>query len=756
MSSLQLIDENKTFNEHLLPYIQRYYDGKDDNGLNYHIVSVFGSQSTGKSTLLNRLFGTEFEVMDEAKRQQTTKGIWISHAKYIASSKAESGRTENTNHVFVLDVEGVDGREKADDKDFERKSALFALSTSEILIVNIWEHQVGLYQGANMELLKTVFEVNLSLFHSNRQKCLLLFVVRDFTGVTPLDNLEENLKTDLNKIWDSLSRPENCEGVKITDFFDLGFVSISHKHFQKERFEEDIRLLGDKFASDSLFKQEYHRNIPIDAWTIYMDQIWQQIELNKDLDLPTQQILVARFRCDEIMQQAYEIFEEQYRMVDFAKLEDSQDFADALKELRSEALAPYDSAASRYNQSVYLERREQLIKKIDLRLTETNSQRLNSVIKRLVSDFSEQVQIAKKKRDAKFSDILAAQSAAIVTQFREDASKCIFDHSRELEQLKKELSDVSEQLRHKEKNLLLSRITKKFQTQFKEKLTEITGDPSNDLWDRVLNEFNQIAQSLESKYVLDDQYDFQLGMTEQENKDTHIELQQLFWTKFKDITHDYVTEDTVSRILRNKFEDLFRYDDNDVPRVWLNTLEIDQQYNRARDNVLSLLPVFSKMVLTKTNEEIVPPMNIFTTDSEEMDEDDKETTFAELLSTRQQNGVLARVKKEMDAIYIEAKRSVMANTTSIPFWMYALVLVLGWNEFMAVLRNPLLFMLLIILATGAYFAHYMGLLRPMLSVAGATFKHTKTVAKQKLRELVEEAESAKADVKAEIDEAKTK
>jgi hypothetical protein len=34
------------------------------------------------------------------------------------------------------------------------KSALFALATSEVLIVNIWEHQVGLYQGANMGLLK--------------------------------------------------------------------------------------------------------------------------------------------------------------------------------------------------------------------------------------------------------------------------------------------------------------------------------------------------------------------------------------------------------------------------------------------------------------------------------------------------------------------------------------------------------------------------------------------------------------------------
>lgn len=67
-------------------------------------------------------------------------------------------------NVMVMDVEGTDGRERGEDQDFERKSALFSLASSEVLIVNMWEHQIGLYNGANMGLLKTVFEVNLGLF----------------------------------------------------------------------------------------------------------------------------------------------------------------------------------------------------------------------------------------------------------------------------------------------------------------------------------------------------------------------------------------------------------------------------------------------------------------------------------------------------------------------------------------------------------------------------------------------------------------
>lgn len=97
--------------------------------------------------------------MSETERRQTTKGIWMSKNK----------RGSMAENILVMDVEGTDGRERGEDQDFERKSALFALATSEVLIVNIWEHQVGLYQGANMGLLKTVFEVNLQIFQKDRQ-----------------------------------------------------------------------------------------------------------------------------------------------------------------------------------------------------------------------------------------------------------------------------------------------------------------------------------------------------------------------------------------------------------------------------------------------------------------------------------------------------------------------------------------------------------------------------------------------------------
>jgi protein SEY1 len=152
-----------------------------------YIYSRSTALTSPLGTLLNRLFGTDFDVMDETRRQQTTKGRLYLSCLDGSGPNDISGiwmcRGKGMN-VMVMDVEGTDGRERGEDQvrlldcplyeytngsamcyqDFERKSALFSLASSEVLIVNLWEHQVGLYQGANMGLLKTVFEVNLGLF----------------------------------------------------------------------------------------------------------------------------------------------------------------------------------------------------------------------------------------------------------------------------------------------------------------------------------------------------------------------------------------------------------------------------------------------------------------------------------------------------------------------------------------------------------------------------------------------------------------
>lgn len=137
-----------------------------------------------------------------------------------------------------------------------------------------------------MGLLKTVFEVNLSLFgkakESTNQRTLLLFVIRDHIGTTPLSNLASTLEADLLRIWDSLSKPSELQESKLSDYFDLSFTALPHKILATDRFESEVKTLRrrfvDKTAEDYVFKPAYHKRIPADGVALYMEGIWVRVQ----------------------------------------------------------------------------------------------------------------------------------------------------------------------------------------------------------------------------------------------------------------------------------------------------------------------------------------------------------------------------------------------------------------------------------------------------------------------------------------------
>ena len=63
-----------------------------------------------------------------------------------------------------------------------------------------------------------------------------------------------------------------------------------------------------------------------------------------------------------------------------------------------------------------------------------------------------------------------------------------------------------------------------------------------------------------------------------------------------------------------------------------------------------------------------------------------------------------KFRKDADAYYVEAKRSTVSSVAQIPYWIYGVLVVLGWNEAMMVLFNSVYFtFLLIMLAASLVF-----------------------------------------------------
>lgn len=777
VDAIQVVNEDKKFNQRLIEYIENTTPISSIEN-NYHIISVFGSQSTGKSTLLNKLFNTNFDVMDETKRQQTTKGIWLAYSPAVNSNCLKKGNT--LENIFVMDVEGTDGRERGEDQDFERKSALFALSTSEVLIINIWETQIGLYQGANMGLLKTVFEVNLSLFGKNKlknksdkHKVLLLFVIRDHIGVTPIENLATTITTDLEKMWDGLNKPAELDIFKFNDFFDIKFHALSHKILQAEKFDEDVKLLGDKLLDKSnpeyCWKPNYHHDLPIDGWTMYANNCWDQIDSNKDLDLPTQQILVAKFKCDEIVSNLYEEFLVKYQdLLTKPELEVSEqslldegyfsDISLLMKDLKSDYLDQFDMLASKYNQSVYEQKRSTLNEKIISKYSEIFAKYNKKLSMFLIKQF--QTSISTDSDDGeKFVDKINKLKLTTVSQFSGALSLLSIGEINFDNHVTQFIEDIDKSIikqQEVELNKIISKMTKRLSNQLNKYILFELNDFNESSWDNILKKFHELIGKILAQYKdSNDEVDFGLGISKELTKESIVKFKFKSWSKFYALIQKTFSKDAVLAILKDKFEEIFRYDENGVPRLYSNEFELDDSYNKAKSATLKLVPLLT-MVKLNDSSEIIPECDIFNEtlrkkydepslvkdddDDDDFDivnDDDLDSNrFSHIMTELEKADLLNKFKKEVDARYIETKRSIIQQVSTIPYYIYLIIVVLGWNEFMAVIRSPIFFTLALLLGGLTYVLYQLNLIKPAMQVGNKMLQETLTLGKQKLKEFL--------------------
>lgn len=736
---MQLIDEDQKFNStEFSPHLENW--GLADAGFGYDLCAVLGSQSTGKSTLLNKLFGTNFDVMSESARQQTTKGIWMCKGLKM--------------NVLVMDVEGTDGRERGEDQDFERKSALFSMASAEVLIVNLWEHQVGLYQGANMGLLKTVFEVNLGLFQASKaktagakDKTLLLFVIRDHIGVTPLQNLSATIMADLTKIWLSLSKPEGLESSNITDFFDFMFTTLPHKILQPAEFDRAVDVLRNRFVDPKdpnfVFKTEYHKRIPADGLPHYLESIWEQVMTNKDLDLPTQQELLAQFRCDEIANAAFALF-----ATDIKPFRKHIEGGSVLETLgadmalhRSTALSKFDRDASRYHQDVYKRKRIDLLEKLNGSLSPFFLGQLKNLHRHILQSFKQNVlDRMRSELNYDFGQVVTSEKQSALTKFTTAAQAVLLADTDwsiddEVVQLSDEIQSISDTMRVEETKKMVAQIERTFKKNISEPVELALNTPKPDLWDQVLIAFSATLEQAEATYLRKAK---SFNCTAEENELALGALRRKSWLSLRAKIDEQTADSVIAAKLRNSFEDRFRYDDAGVPRVWKPEDDIDSAYRKARDETLGLVPLYSKIApvdptllveLPSTSDDPLHQTSVSLGEEEAFDFHATLTVFSE---TRKAD-IATRFRKEADALYVEAKRSTVSSIAQVPLWMYGVMLVLGWNELVAVLSSPVYFAFLLVLIASAFVVFKLNLGGPLMSVVKAVGREVHRLADDQLR-----------------------
>ena len=126
-----------------------------DVGEKVAVISIIGPQSSGKSTLLNFLFGCDF-VTSEGR---CTKGIYGTFFKV--------SNLNNFDGILVLDTEGLfsvlNKKEAQKREEFDRKIVLFCMAVSNFVIINVR----GDLSSGMKETINVCLNSNITLFQGN-------------------------------------------------------------------------------------------------------------------------------------------------------------------------------------------------------------------------------------------------------------------------------------------------------------------------------------------------------------------------------------------------------------------------------------------------------------------------------------------------------------------------------------------------------------------------------------------------------------
>ncbi|CAM0878441.1 unnamed protein product [Alopecurus aequalis] len=232
----------------------------------FTLISIIGPQCSGKSYLLNHIFGTNFEVMNAAKgRHQTTKGIWLSKS--------------TIPDFLVLDVEGSDGKEKQDQLSYQSQIARFLLQLSNLIMVNMRLQDINRQLGGNSTLLPAIFQEKSKIKSAQTN---ILVVIRGYDNETPVELLQLDVLENMKKLWKS-SVPE--ESPMFEECIELFIVALADKSEEQEFgqgvFELKQKLIKGCFTS---IRQDFASKA---------NGIWQSIRLNQQLKIPVHDHMVA-------------------------------------------------------------------------------------------------------------------------------------------------------------------------------------------------------------------------------------------------------------------------------------------------------------------------------------------------------------------------------------------------------------------------------------------------------------------------------
>ena len=704
-----------------------------------------------KSTLLNLLFGTQFRVMDSSTgRGQTTKGVWLDSGAPDIRQRYAAKHDPPPPSIIVMDLEGTDSGERGEDRTtFERQTSLFALALSNLLILNMWEHDIGRYTASNYGILKTIFEVNLTLF-SPSTHTHLLFLIRDhIEDETPLASLQTKLRGEVDRIWSEIHKPDKYRSVAIDELFIFHFAALPHMKLQKQLFQSGVDQLRDRFLSPTVdhyfYKQDQQEgkegrsgaaagegekaSVPADGFGVYVRQIWETIKSNKELNLPSQKEMLATYRCDEIIHQA----EAQLQAAITQQSElhgwtssGHADFGQAVSQLVKAALSEYDKLTLYYHPDIVGRKRLTLLQHLEEVVQPVWLAQINHLLHDAFSAFATSLSDSLLSSYSNERDI-PSDFPLYVSKAQQLAMDYFDGHSAQVEVVeleglttkskRDELTRQMEERVAKERAKVLLKVDGILDTLVKQSvsasLTLILKKAEPTMWDDILSLYDSTQAHL-TTWLQSKQAAYRL--TPAEMRGYEERGRQLLLSLIRSIVEQHAS--LIVLHMRKRFDRLFRYDEDGFIRKWRGSDDVRARWKECITQAQTLLELFSQFRL---------PLLIAQRDAGSSDDDTKQPSATAAVNSDELS-LISEVKRaeieldfpsEVEGALREAEteQERIRESRRLPAWGLALIAFLGFDELMAVLRNPLLLFVLVVVGGGLWVLWSSGMLGPAQKVA---------------------------------------
>ncbi|KAK9978882.1 hypothetical protein ABG768_020620 [Culter alburnus] len=173
------------------------------------VLSVLGIQSSGKSTMLNAMFGLQFAV----SAGRCTRGAFMQLLRVSDEMKTQM----NFDYILVVDTEGLRGLELAgrSTRDHDNELATFVVGLANMTVINIF--------GENPSEMQDVLQIVVQAFMRMKEVRLnpsCVFVHQNISDITAGEkNLDgrRQLQEKLDKMTKLAAQEEECDAEYFSD-----------------------------------------------------------------------------------------------------------------------------------------------------------------------------------------------------------------------------------------------------------------------------------------------------------------------------------------------------------------------------------------------------------------------------------------------------------------------------------------------------------------------------------------------------------